>query len=40
MKTCSDCQKSYANPAAVSVAAEVLFHGSRSHEYQELGITT
>lgn len=38
MKTCSDCGKSYANPATVPVAIEVLFHGSSSHEYWEVGI--
>lgn len=38
MKTCSDCGKSCANPATVSVAIEVVFRGSRSHEYQDLGV--
>lgn len=38
MKTCSDCGKSYVNPATLSVATEVVFHSSKWHEYQEVGI--
>lgn len=38
MKACSGCAKSYANPATVSVVIEVVFHGSRLYEYQELRI--